>query len=376
MDVVTAFLNGILEEEVYMTIPKGLNISNTHQNCVCKLLKSLYGLKQSSRAWYTRLNTFLLSINFLQSDADTNIYICRQGDKYIILAIHVDDTLLVTNDPNGLLLKTKQALCSEFEMTDLGPVTNTTILGLQVYYNPQLRILKLYQTRYIDLLLLKYKMENCTTASTPMEPGLKMSKADCPYTNEDIADMKNIPYKSLVGSLMHASVSTRPDISYSTNFVAQYLSNPSKKHWSAAKRILRYLKGTRDLGLLYKRSQQNLILHGYSDADWAGNVDTRRSTTGYCFLLGNCVVSWTSRKQQSVALSSTESEYMAISKASTEAIWLRRLLYSLNCPQSAPTIIYSDNQSAIRLTENPRFHDRSKHIAIQVQSFQIRNSHE
>lgn len=139
-----------------------------------------------------------------------------------------------------------------------------------------------------------------------------------------------------------------------------------QKHWSSAKRILRYLKGTSNVGLLYEGSKTDFFFKGYSDADWVGHVDTRRSTSGFCFLLGKCVVSWTSRKQRSVALSSTESEYMAISRASTDVVWLRRLLASLNCPQTAPTLIYSDNQSAIQLTENPRFYDRSKHIAIQV----------
>jgi hypothetical protein len=365
MDVITAFLNGFLQEEVYMTLPKGLDIPNK-QHLVCKLKKSLYGLKQSSHTWYNRLNSFLLSINFIQTDANSNIYICHQKHRFIILVIYVDETLLITNDPHGLLTKTKQALCFEVEMTDIGPITNTTILGLQVLYNKQTRILKIFQIRYIELLLIKFKMEACNLVSTPMEPRLKLTKDNSPQNDEDLAAMTNIPYKSLVGSLMHASISTRPNISYSTNSVAQYLSNPRKKHWGSAKRILRYLEGTKTLGLMYRASQQPFTLEGYSDANWAGNVDTRRSTSGYCFLLGNCVVSWTSRKQKSVALSSTESEYMAISKASADAIWLRWLLHSLHCPQSTPTIIYSDNQSAIKLTENPLFHDQSKHIEIQV----------
>lgn len=266
------------------------------------------------------MDSFLLSIGFTKSDADTNIYIGREGTQFIILAIYVDDTLLITNDSHRVFRKTKQALCSQFEMTDIGRVVDTTIHGLQIIYNQKARNLKIFQTRYIQSLLIKFKIESCNPASTPMELGLKMTKDDSPQTDQEIAHMKNISYKSLVGSLMHASVSTRPDISYSTNFVAQYLFNPGQKHQSSAKRILRYLKGTSNVGLLYKSSNIDFILKGYSDAHWAGRVDTIRSTSGYCFLLGKCVISWTSRRQRSVALSSIESEYMAISRASTNAV--------------------------------------------------------
>jgi hypothetical protein len=157
-------------------------------------------------------------------------------------------------------------------------------------------------------------METCKPASIPVELGLKMTKANCPQIDEDLADMKNLPYKSLLGFLMHASVGTQPHISYSTNFVAQYLSNPRTKHWSATKCILRNLKGTKTMGLTYKGIHKNFMLQGYSDNDWASNVDTCRSTSSYLFLLGTCIVSW------SVPLSSTENEYMAISRASTNAI--------------------------------------------------------
>ena len=240
MDVCTAFLNGHLQEEVYMTLPKGLNTRDKH--LVCKLKKSLYGLKQSSRAWYERLDSYLVSLGFTKSEADANIYIYKGDTQFIILAIFVDDTLLITNDEIILLGKTKQSLHSEFDMTDLGPVLNSTILGLQVIYDQNARILRILQTRYIEFLLKKFLMETCNPASTPMEPGLKLSKVDCPQTNDELTDMKNVPYKPLVGSLMHVSVSTPPDISYPTNTVAQFLSNPGRKHWSSAKRILDILK--------------------------------------------------------------------------------------------------------------------------------------
>jgi hypothetical protein len=209
-------------------------------------------------------------------------------------------------------------------------------------------------------------MESCNPISTPMELGIKLTKDDCPHSEEEIAQIKNHPYKTLVGSISYISLNTRPDISFATSIVAQYLANPGLRHWIAGKRILYYLKGTLDLGLLYKRTNQPLLLRGFSYANWAGSLDNRHSTSVYCFLLGKNIVSWASRKQRSVALSSIESEYMSLSKASIEAIWLRCLLNNIGCPQLQPTNIYVDNQSAIQLSKNPRFHDRRKHIDIQV----------
>ena len=180
MDVCTAFLNGHLQEEVYMTLPKGLNIKDN--NLVCKLKKSLYGLKQSSRVWYERLDSYLVSHGFTKREADSNIYIYRSDTQFIILAIYVDNTLLITNDDIILLDKTKQSLHSEFDMTNLGPIFNSTILGLQVIYDQKAEILRILQTRYIEFLLKKFLMEPCNPASTPMELGLKLSKIDCPPT--------------------------------------------------------------------------------------------------------------------------------------------------------------------------------------------------
>jgi len=325
MDVITAYLSGELQEEIFMTLPEGLTLFisslKLSPTLVCKLRKALYGLKQSRHTWYQRLFKFLISIGFIVNEADTNVYSRHDDHKFIILAIYVDDCLLITND-NDLLQKTKQQLSLEFDMIDLGPVTKSTILGLEITYQQDIGHLKISQSKYINSLLSKFKMESCNPVTTPMETGIKLTKDDSPTTQEEQNKMKNFPYKTLVGSLLHLSLNTRPDISFSTSIVAQYLANPGLQHWHSVKRILRYLKGTISFGLLYKRSQIPLILRGFADANWAGNIDDRQSTSGYCFSLGNCLISWASRKQRSVALSSTESEYMSLSKASTEAIWL------------------------------------------------------
>lgn len=330
---------------------------------VCKLRKALYGLKQSGQTWYQTLAQFLIYVGFTLSEADINMYLQHLGHSFIILAIYVDDCLLIGNDEH-LLQRIKEQLSSEFEMTDLGPITRTSILDLELSYNQQAGTLKINQSIYIQSLLTKFKMESCNLVSTPVEPGIKLTKEDCPTTDDEIAHMKACPYKTLVGSLSHIALNTRPNISFSVNTLAQYLSNPGLRHWNAGKRTLRYLKCTLTLGLLHKCSKQPLILRSFSDVDWAGNLDDRRSTSGYCFMLGNCVVTWASRTQRSVALSSTGNEYMSLSKASREAIWLCRLLSIIGCRQLLTTNIQSDNQSAIKLSENLRFHDHSKHIDI------------
>jgi hypothetical protein len=228
---------------------------------------------------------FLLSIGFIHSKVDTNVYLQCDGNNFIILAIYIDDCLLITND-EILLHKIKHQLSTKFEMTDLGPVKRTSILGLEIVYHQEAGCLKICQSKYIQSLLEKFKMESCNPVSTPMEPGIKLTEDDCPNSKEEIAQMKNHPYKILVGNISYISLIIRLDDSLATSTVVQYLANLGLRRWIAGKRILRYLKGTLDLGLLYTCTNQPLLLRGFSDADWAGSLDDRRSTSGYCFMLG------------------------------------------------------------------------------------------
>ena len=190
-------------------------------------------------------------------------------------------------------------------------------------------------------------MSNYNSISTPMQCGIRLSHDDFPSTTKEIDLVSSFPYSQLVGSLMHAQVNSRPDCAYTINSLAQYLSNPNTTHVQTLKRTMRYIKGTLSFGIKYQKLPNEDILYGFSDADWAGDKDTRRSTSGYCFLLAGGVISWGSKKQQSVALSSTKSEYMALAKATAEAVWLQKLLCELGFQQLTPTTIYCDNQSAI-----------------------------
>ena len=359
MDVKTAFLNGDLEEEIYMDQPKGFS-SKSKEDMVCKLSKTIYGLKQSPRAWYKKIDQYFELIGLKKSHADPNIYVLRNATLYLIIALYVDDLIMVCNDLS-FLLKTKVDLSKVFDMKDLGEIFY--ILGLQITRDRTHRMIHISQTKYIQSILKRYGMEDCKSLATPLDANSKLSKDMAPLTSEDINSMASIPYQSAVGSLVYAMIGTRADIAYAVGVVSQYMTNPGPLHWTAVKRIFRYLKGTMDHGLSYGGSPISQVV-GYCDADYAGDIDTRKSTTGYTFLLYGGAISWNSKKQPTIALSTTEAEYMAATHAAKEAIWLQRFFRDTGFLQDVPMTIYSDNQSCISLSKNPTFHARTKHVEI------------
>jgi hypothetical protein len=283
-----------------------------------------------------------------------NLYYIVIGGEPLILVLYVDD-LFITG-AEKLIEGCKRDLASEFDMKDLGLMHY--FLGLEVWQEEG--HIFLGQGRYAVDILSRFNMGDCKPMSTPMITNWqKISSSASPLVNPTL-------YRQLIGSLMYL-VNTRPDICFAVNTLSQFMVEPRQVHWAAAKHVLRYLQGTLDFGLEYVRGD-GVRLAGYTDSDWAGSVSDRRSTSGCCFGLGSAAVSWFSRKQKSVALSSSEAEYMAASLACCEAVWLRKMLFSLFGGCLDPTMIYCDNQSCIKLTENPVFHDRSKHIDIRYHS--------
>lgn len=240
----------------------------------------------------------------------------------------------------------------EYEMTDLGLMRY--FLGIQVKQSKEGIFIS--QEKYAEDLLKKFDMLNCKPVATPMAVNEKHSR------NDGAQKADSTLYRSLVGSLIYLS-NTRPDIVHAVGIVSRFMSEPSKFHYVAAKRILRYIKGTKSFGLKYEKEVENNLI-GYTDSDWAGSVDDRKSTSGYIFCLGSKTISWCSKKQNSVALSSAEAEYISASSAACEAVWLRRILSNLQQEQVSPTTIFCDNMSAIAMTKNPVFHGRSKHIEL------------
>lgn len=240
-------------------------------------------------------------------------------------------------------------------MSDMGELKQ--FLGLKIDYNQNRGEMKISQSRYIDRLLNHFGMSDCHPVSTPLEPQLKLEKqGNGPITKH--------PYRELVGCLSYLALSSRPDISAAVNLFSRFQSAPTDIHWTHLKRLLRYLKGTRNLGLMYRRSSQADALIGYADADWGNDCEDRRSISGFVYQIFDATVSWTSRKQNTVALSSTEAEYVSLSQATCEAIWIRNLLVELGIPMDKPVKIYEDNQSCIKISEEPREHKRMKHVDI------------
>jgi hypothetical protein len=357
MDVKTAFLYGEIDADIYIEQPEGF-CSKERPDQVCKLKKALYGLKQAPRVWYNTLTDYLKTLGFTPLTADNCIF---YDGKETYIAVFVDDLLIIgPSKPNIDTIKAQ--LAQRFHMTDLGPCKY--YLGMEIVRDRKNRVLKLSQQGYIEKVLRDFDMWNCNTKhDTPMATHTKLQKAELDYkaTKEDVKW-----YQRAVGSLMYAMLGTRPDIAYAVSVVSRFAANPDQSHKAAVTRILRYLRKTVNYVLVFKGTLSDLA--GYTDADWAGDLSTRRSTSGFIFSVGSAVISWSSKLQPSVALSTCEAEYIGQTNATKEAIWLKRLLDEVRPElglQAQATVIYCDNQGAIALAKNPQFHARTKHIDIQ-----------
>lgn len=351
MDVKTAFLNGDLHETVFMKQPVGFEEKG--KDYVCLLKKSIYGLKQAPRAWNHKLNTELIQLGFRRSINEPCVYTRSKGKKVIILAVYVDDMLIFWNNAEELQ-SVKRDLMSKFEMKDLGKAH--LILGMNISQDDT--GIKINQEKYVDKILKVFGMADCKVASTPLVFG-EMLHNPGPEHKPD----PRIPYQNLIGSLMYLSVCTRPDIAHSVNILSQFNSCYTEQHWTAAKRVLRYLKGTKSLGLKYSREEGMDKIQGFADASYASTFD-RKSYTGVVFLWKGGAVSWECRKQRTVALSTAEAEYVAMSEAAREAIFLRRFIAEVTDTTEESVKIYSDSQSAIAIAQNPVHHQRTKHIDV------------
>lgn len=353
MDVTSAFLNGELQEEVYMQQPDCF-IEKGLENKVCKLKKSIYGLKQAPRCWNASLHETLKRMGFNQLPCDPCMYQKTEGELFII-AVYVDDIILGCKS-SKLLNDVKKSLSQQYEMKDLGSLKY--FLGVNIIQDSQDNSIWIGQSNFAEGVLQKFGMNNCKPSDNPVDSSQKLIKA----SHQDEA-VDQDTYQSAVGSLLYLSTKTRPDIAYAVGNVAKFTSKPTKQHWIAIKRIFRYLRGTINFGLKFTRDEDG-SLSGYSDADWAGDIGDRHSTSGYVFKMGGAAVSWRSKKQACVALSTAEAEYVALAAATQEAVWLRQFNQDILDFPSPCVTLYEDNQSAIAIAKNPQFHGRTKHIDI------------
>ncbi|KAK2451623.1 putative mitochondrial protein [Trifolium repens] len=349
LDINNAFLHGELQEDVYMQIPNGVHCANPNQ--VCKLQKSLYGLKQASRKWNERLTSLLLREGYEQSTADYSLFTLTKDANFTALLVYVDDIILAGNDLMEFQ-RIKHILDSNFKIKDLGVLKY--FLGLEIAHS-KLGI-TISQRKYCLDLLKESGLLGSKPAITPLDPSAKLHQDKSkPY--EDVSS-----YRRLIGKLLYLT-NTRPDISFATQQLSQFMQKPTMSHYKAACRVVRYLKMNPGRGLFFPSDSDMQVL-GYSDADWAGCLDTRRSTSGFCFFIGNSLVSWKAKKQVTISRSSSEAEYRALSSATCELIWILFLLRDLKITCHKLPVLYCDSQSALHIASNPVFHERTKHLEI------------
>ena len=356
MDVVSAYLAGKLEEEIYMEPPEGLPYDTT-KRMACRLIKGLYGLKQSGRVWNNTFRTTLTSLGFARLTGDNSVFLNRNSG--VIIALYVDDLLIFSKEItaiNGV----KAALQKVYKMKDLGEAD--VCLGIQIRRNRKNRTLTIDQHAYVTKILKEFNMENSKPVSTPIDSYEYIKPA---LEDEPMADQ--LEYQKAVGSLMYAMTATRPDLAFVIGKFSQFCNSPSARNRAGLQRVFRYLKGTKNLKITYSGTSAAGIF-GYTDSDFAGDPTGRKSTHAYVFTLAGGPIAWCSRKQRTTSTSTTEAEYIGCCNAAKQAAWTTIWLKGAQLMRfldRKPVQLLADNQSSMRLSKNAEFHTRTKHIDVQ-----------
>lgn len=350
LDAKTAFLNGVLNETIYMKQPIGFIVEGKEKH-VCLLRRSLYGLKQSARVWNQAIHRVLIEAKCVQSHNDPCLYVLNDRGKYAYILIYVDD-LIAASKHRELLVKCEQILSSKFKIKNLGEIRS--YLGIQIKRDSYGNF-SINQSTYIMSIVNEFGLASAKSSNVPI---------DVSYGKNDEEELlvNNERYRQLIGCLLYVSVNTRPDISASVSILAQKVSRPNREDWNEAKRVLKYLKGTSKHSLTLGNIKSENLLVGHADANWAENRLDRKSNSGYVFQLYDGTISWSCKRQTCVALSSTEAEFIALSEACKEAVWIRRILVDFGLLLSNPTTIFEDNQSCLKLIQEEKLSSKSKHI--------------
>jgi hypothetical protein len=360
LDITTAFLNGELEEAIYMKPPPGHEqFTPDGKRLYCLLLKAIYGLKQGSRQWYLKLSQVMKQLGFKKVRSEPCVYVYERQNDRVIVPSYVDD-LHIASKSTASQQRVKDDLSKHFKLRDLGP--SKWFLGIHITRDRPNKTLRLSQRQYCIDMLEEFGMDECKPVATPMTAGVRLSRDMCPQSPTDVEFMKDKPYMRAVGKLIWLALATRPDLAYTVSQLARFNANPGPKHWEAIKRVFRYIKGTLDHSLVYDSSSHPCNFVTYSDADHAGCPDTAKSTGGYVVLMGGGAVSWSSKLQTRVARSSTESEYMAAESASREMAFFKHVFSDFGFTISLPRPLAMDNQSAIAAARNPEHQGRMKHM--------------
>ncbi|KAI5328650.1 hypothetical protein L3X38_028047 [Prunus dulcis] len=349
LDVKSTFLNGVLEEEVYVDQPYGFVVEEAEDK-VYRLRKALYGLKQAPRAWYSEIDIYLIHCGFHRSSSEATLYVRnKEGIGVLIVSVYVDD-IVYTGSSTRMIKEFKIEMMCKYEMSDLGLLHH--YLGMGITQTEE--SIFIHQKKYAFTLLDKFGLKDCKSVSTPLVATDKLQRED------GIEAADESLYRKIVGSLLYLTA-TRPDIMFSASLLARFMHSPSKLHYGATKRVLRYIQGTIDYGIEYVIGKSAFLV-GYCDSEWSGSEEDMKSTSGYAFSFGSGAFSWASVKQHSVALLTAEAEYVSAAEATSEAIWLRFVLEDFGEEQTTATTVFCDNTSAIAMSKNPVFHQRSKHI--------------
>ena len=354
LDVDNAYLNSDLEEEVYMELPPGFPVTMRTRRMVLRLRKGLYGLKQSARIWNQRFAGEVKKMGFKPISADKCIFIRVVGNELAILALYVDDILVLTKT-EALMKQIKDQIKKAFKIKDSGEVKR--ILGIQVHRTKNGLFIE--QSQYARKVLQEYEMDQCTPVATPMD-GYESIQPGQP--DEERTDQR--AYQRRIGSLMYLMTGTRPDLAFAIGKLSQFCHDPTVRHANAVNRVLKYVAGTTDYGILFQRDDSTVA---YSDAAYGDDKTDRKSTYGHVVLRGGGACIWTSKKQRGVATSTTEAEYVGLTEAAKTVVWLTRWLDELAFRRTddAPIQLLGDNKASLALVKNPEYHQRTKHIDIQ-----------
>lgn len=364
MDIKGAYLNGAITEEIYMRQPPGYV---THDNKVCRLKRSLYGLKQAGREWNKKLNQFLLNLNFKRATKEHCVYVRKYKSLFDVIGVWVDDLLLLSKTKDTMK-KLKSEIHKEFEATDQG--VPKYMLGIEIQVNSDKQSIRLSQTQYIEKIVSRFGISPMKPSDIPMACHAKFNIAN---NDDDFVD--ETLYRSAIGSLMYAAIATRPDIAFAVNTLAQFNTKPTKVHWDAVAKIFKYLEGSKNLGILYDHGDKyaKLEVTGFTDAGNGVNSSSGCPTSGGVFLMAGGAIKWISERQRGATLSEMESEFVASCKTAQSGIWIKDLLEDLGFTPG-PVQIWIDNSASLRITENPESHKRALHI--QRKFFWIQQKHE
>lgn len=354
IDVKSAFLNGTLDHDVFITPPSGVPLPPGR---VLRLRRSLYGLREAPLVWRKELDSWLRSLSFRPTSADACVYTRRRNDKLTLIALHVDDQLVVSDDL-AELEEFKHAIDAKYGIVDNGEVSD--FLGMRITRDRPARKLWISQESFVENLLESFDLADAKSVATPLPPGFAFS----PATDAEFAAAKHLPFPKIIGSVLWLANTSRPDIAHASSLLSRALAKWSLNHYDQARNLLRYLAGTRSLALTLNAFSSLAVLEGHVDADWAGDLETRRSTTGYIMWTHGGAIAWKSARQPSVATSTTAAEYIASSTAASEILFLRRFLDDLGLLPAGPTPLRNDNIGAVALSTSTFNHNATKHIDI------------